>query len=209
MEYCGLGHMFPISNGMKKYIAEFFGTLVLTLVVAGSLVSGGGLPTYLLAGIIVGLFVFTIGHISGAHLNPAVTLGLFVFKKISKKDAVGYIVAQFAGAIAAMLLVNMMDFRLPTMTTDYALLPLLAEILGMTVFTFGIASVALSNRESHHAGFIIGGSLAIGAMLAGSLGSNGVLNPAVALGINSFGVAYLVGPILGSALGMWIYKKVA
>ncbi|HYC34404.1 MAG TPA: aquaporin [Candidatus Paceibacterota bacterium] len=193
---------------MKKYVAEFFGTLVLTLVVSASILSGAGLPTYLLAGIIVGLFVWTIGHVSGTHLNPAVTLALFTFKRIGKRDTVGYIVAQFAGAVGAMLLVSLLNFKLPQMATDYALFPLLAETLGMTIFAFGIASVALGGRHDH-AAFTIGGSLAIGAMVAGSLGANGIVNPAVALGINSFGVAYLVGPILGALLGMWVYKKVS
>lgn len=193
---------------MKKYVAEFFGTLVLTLVVSASILSGAGLPTYLLAGMIVGLFVWTIGHISGTHLNPAVTLALFTFKKIGKRDAIGYIIAQFAGAIAAMLLVSIMDFNMPKMATDYALFPLLAEVLGMTIFAFGIASVAIGGRHEHGA-FIIGGSLAIGAMVAGAMGSNGMVNPAVALGLNSFGVAYLVGPILGALLGMWVFKKVS
>ena len=71
---------------MKKYIAEFIGTFALTLAVAGSLAATGGIPTALVAGITLGLFVFTIGRLSGAHINPAVTIGAWSMKKISLQN---------------------------------------------------------------------------------------------------------------------------
>ena len=56
---------------------------------------------------------------------------------------------------------------------------------------------------------VVGGSLLLGIAVAALLGSNGVLNPAVALGIGSFNVMYVLGPILGSVLGMQLYKRLA
>ena len=87
---------------MKKYIAEFMGTAVLSLAVVGSIVNGAGFVTLLTVGITLGLLVATIGFISGAHVNPAVTLGLLSIKKIEWKEALTYIVAQFAGAALAL-----------------------------------------------------------------------------------------------------------
>jgi glycerol uptake facilitator-like aquaporin len=55
---------------------------------------------------------------------------------------------------------------------------------------------------------VIGGSLAIGATIAAGLGSNAILNPAIAFGIGSFGIAYIIGPIVGAVLGMWLFKAI-
>jgi aquaporin Z len=197
---------------MKKYIAEFIGTFGLTLAVLGSLSVQGSLPTVLVAGITLGLFVATIGIISGAHINPAVTIGAWSLKKIDHVDAILYILAQFAGAALAMLLgrMNSLGGALPS---DFSWVSIGAEFVGTIIFTFGIASIVLSKGSAEHtasrAPFVIGGSLTLGASLALALGSNAVLNPAVAFGIGSFGIAYIVGPILGSLAGMWLYKVLA
>lgn len=194
---------------MKKYIAEFIGTFGLTLAVIGSIVVEGTLETVLIAGITLALFVATIGKISGAHINPAVTLGALSLKKIKVNDAVLYIFAQFAGAALAILLTRFADTGV-AVESEFTLPALLAEIIGTAIFTFGIASVVLSSDSEHdksnRAPFVIGGSLILGASLALSLGSGGVLNPAVAFGVGSMSVVYFIGPILGSLAGMWIYK---
>ena len=151
---------------MKKYIAELLGTFTLALVVGLSLAGSFPPATPLLAGLTLGLFVYTIGAISGAHINPAVTIGAWSIKKIGNKDALWYIVAQFIGA----------------------------------------ASVVYNKAHAHVSGVVIGGSLLLGIIIAAALGSNGVLNPAVALGIGSFNLAYLFGPIVGAVFGMQAYK---
>lgn len=195
---------------MKKYIAEFIGTFGLTLAVLGSLVVEGSLPTALIAGITLGLFVATVGRISGAHINPAVTIGAWSLKKISLTDGILYILAQFAGASLAILIARFTGLAGAVGSADFTWPVLVAEIVGTLIFTFGIASVVLSkdsdSRAGGHAPFVIGGSLTLGASLALALGSNAALNPAVAFGIGSFGVAYIIGPIIGSLAGMWLYK---
>ena len=194
---------------MKKYIAEFIGTFGLTLAVLGSLSAQGSLPTVLIAGITLGLFVATIGVISGAHINPAVTIGALSLKKINLTDAVLYILAQFAGAALAMLIgkVNSLGGLL---ASGFSWASLTAEFVGTLIFTFGIASIVLSkdseDQKSNRAPLVIGGSLTLGASLALALGSNAVLNPAVAFGIGSLGIVYIIGPIIGSLSGMWLYK---
>jgi len=192
---------------MKKYLAEFIGTFGLTIAVMGSIAVDGGLATVLIAGITLGLFVATIGHISGAHINPAVTIGAWSLKKINATDAVLYIIAQFAGAALAVLVGNFCGLYTGATDISFTWPTLVAEFVGALIFTFGIASVILSkNQVSGHAPFIIGGSLTLGTSLALALGSNAILNPAIAFGIGSFGIVYIIAPILGSLGGMWLYK---
>lgn len=195
---------------MKKYIAEFIGTFGLTAAVMGSIAMQGSLPTVLIAGITLGLFVATIGHISGAHINPAVTIGVWSLKKISATDALLYIIAQFAGAALAILVGKFGGLATSASQIAFAWPAFVAELIGTILFTFGIASVILAKHHegkgSGHAPFIIGGSLTLGTSIALGFGSNAVLNPAVAFGIGSFGLAYIIAPVIGSLAGMWIYK---
>lgn len=95
---------------MKKYSAELIGTLFLVLIGCGSVVVAGQQVGFLgiafAFGLTVLVMVYAIGPISGCHINPAITVAMLVAKKISGKDAVGYIIAQCVGAIigAAILL---------------------------------------------------------------------------------------------------------
>jgi glycerol uptake facilitator-like aquaporin len=191
---------------MKKYIAESIGTFALTLVVALAL--GGMFPvaTPVLAALTLGLFVYSIGHLSGTHINPAVTIGAWSIKKITTSDAVGYIVAQFIGAAVALLLVSK-TVGMATVMVESNWAILAAELLGTLFFTFGIASVVYGKTPGQLSGIVVGGSLLLGITIAALLGSNGVLNPAVAFGIGSFNLMYVLGPILGSVLGMQLYKQ--
>jgi glycerol uptake facilitator-like aquaporin len=191
---------------MKKYIAEIIGTCALTLVVGLSLVGTFPVPTPVLAALTLGLFVYTIGHISGTHINPAVTIGAWSIKKISTQDMMYYILAQFAGAsIATILLVYTVGT--PTLTVTGSWTVFFAELVGTCLFMFGIAAVVYGKVQANLSGVVIGASLLLGITLAALMGSNGVLNPAVALGIKSFNLVYLFGPIVGSVLGMQAYKR--
>jgi glycerol uptake facilitator-like aquaporin len=196
---------------MKKYIVEFFGTCVLSLAVLGSITLAENLPGVLTAGITLGLLVFTIGKVSGAHVNPAVSIGAWSLRKISNSDLCFYILAQFAGAALALIIARLSEV-MPPLVALFSPTVLLAEILGTFVFTFGIASVVLATDADKAKTtdltppVVVGGSLTLGATIAAGLGSNGILNPAVAFALGSFGCAYIVGPIVGSLLGMYVYS---
>ena len=190
---------------MKKYIAEALGTFALTLVVALSLAGKFPVTTPVLAGLVLGLFVYTVGNLSGAHLNPAVTIGLWSVKKIKTDEAIFYILSQCIGAGLASLLASQ-TLGLAQLSVSNALMVGAAEFVGTFFFAFGIASVVYGKAPSLMSGIVIGGSLLLGISFAAMLGSNGVLNPAVALGIGSFNLMYLLGPICGSVLGMQAYK---
>lgn len=191
---------------MKKYLAEALGTFALTLVVALSLAGKFPVPTPVLAALVLGLFVYSIGHISGTHINPAVTLGLWSIGKIAPKEAAKYIIAQFIGALVAMFIARYSIAQMTTLTVAETLLVGFAELLGTSFFAFGIASVVFGRTAQTMSGIVIGGSLLLGITFAALFGSNGVLNPAVAFGIGSFGIMYIIGPIVGSILGMKAYR---
>jgi len=191
---------------MKKYFAELLGTFALTLAVALSLAGSFPVPTPVIAALTLGLFVYSMGHISGTHINPAVTLGLWSVGKIHLKDALMYIIAQFAGAAFAMLLASSLVAP-AQVSASSAFLTGVAEFIGTFFFTFGIAAVVFGKTPKEFSGIIVGGSLLLGIALAAGIGSNGVLNPAVAFGIGSFSPMYIIGPIVGSILGMWTHKS--
>jgi glycerol uptake facilitator-like aquaporin len=199
---------FVILIYMKKYIVEALGTFALSLVVALSLVGTFPVPTPVLAALVLGLFVYSVGHISGTHINPAVTIGAWSIKKIESKDALLYIVFQCIGAGLALLLVSS-TVGMPVLIATNTWAVVIAEILGTFFFTFGIASVVYSKTPSQLSGVVVGGSLLLGITIAALLGSNGVLNPAVAFGIGSLNLAYILGPIIGSVLRMQAYRNLS
>jgi glycerol uptake facilitator-like aquaporin len=194
---------------MKKYVGEAVGTGVLTMVVALALAGTFPVPVAVLAALTLGLFVYTLGHLSGTHINPAVTVGAWSIGKVSTDDMIKYVIAQAIGAGAALLLVQTMVADPAELIVGSGLEVGLAELIGTAVFTFGIASVVFGKAPAVMSGLVIGGSLLLGIAVAALLGSNGVLNPAVALGIGSFNIMYVLGPILGSVLGMQVYKRLA
>ncbi len=193
---------------MKKYIAEAVGAFTLTLVIALSLAGTFPVATPVLAALVLGLFVLTIGTISGAHINPAVTIGAFSIRKIEGRDALMYIIAQVIGAGVAMFAISS-TVGVAYLTVTNSLPVFLAELVGAFFFTFGIASVLCGNVSKDASGLVIGGSLLLGISIAALFGSNGILNPAVAFGIGSLNLSYILGPIAGSILGMQMYRYIS
>jgi aquaporin Z len=212
---------------MKKYIIEFIGTFFLVLVIgmAGyhhSLFGNPELLTPVAIGSILMAMVYMGGPVSGAHYNPAVTLGIMLRKKISGGEAIKYICAQLLGAIAAALTFYLffkstMGAPAPNPGFSSALKPLLLEML----FTFALTSVVLNVATTKKAagnsyfGLAIGFTVAASAIAAGPY-SGGAFNPAVtlgpmiidtAMGGSSLGNAwlYLVGQFTGAALAAWIF----
>ncbi len=190
---------------LRPLVAEFLGTFVLTLLVLLSITTPVGVGTPVLAALIVGTFVYTVGHISGTHLNPAVTIALSSLGVLNFQKAVSYILAQLLGAIAAMQFGLWFKGPGADIVVENTWMIVLAEALGAFLLVWGISSVVKGKVSEAASGLTIGASLLIGILLAWSLGSNGILNPAVAFGIGSFSLAYLVGPILGGLAGAWLY----
>lgn len=186
---------------LRALLAELLGTFGLTLAVfIGINNPAFPVPVPVIAGLTLGLFVYTIGPISGCHINPAVTIGLLSIGKVRLPDAAGYIVVQFVGAGIALAVGNVFFPTPQEMTGVTAAMPGFAELFGTAIFLFGIASVVLGRVPSNMSGIVIGGSLLLGISLAAHR-SAGVLNPAVAFGIGSFTHPYIWGPVVGAILG--------
>ena len=192
----------------QKLIAEAFGTFALALAVLTSLsMETPIIATPVVAGLVLGLFVYTIGNKSGCHINPAVTIGLWSINKVTTNDAVKYIVAQLIGALLAF---GLAAAALGTKSTGMApesMANFLAEAVGAVFFGFGIAAVVMGKVKDDIVGLVIGGSLLLGIIIAAGFGSIGVLNPAVALTLGVFNLSYVLGEIVGVTLGMNLYRR--
>jgi aquaporin Z len=188
--------------------AEFIGTFTLVMVVL-SLTQRTGFPYFVavMAGTVLAVMTLAVGSVSGAHLNPAVTIGLWTQRRIDTVKAIVYIATQLlAGLVALTLAEYLLDSPLKNIAGEkFEPRVFVAELVGTIIFTFGIAAVVSQGFKGFKKAFGIGASLSLGILTA-TLASNGVLNPAVALGIQSWSLAYVVGPILGSIIGMGLYS---
>lgn len=195
----------------KKYVAEFMGTFALSFIVLAAVASTSSLPLAVpvIAGLTLALFVYSIGPISGCHINPSVTLGLLSIRKISAREAGGYIIAQFVGGVAAFLVAKIFAITSPMTAGALDGRVFLAEMLGAFFFNFGIASVVYANVKEQISGLVVGGSLLFGVLVASLAGASGILNPAVALALNSLSLVYVLAPIFGAVLGFQVYRYVA
>lgn len=131
------------------------------------------------------------------------TLGLLSIRKVDTMSALAYLAAQFVGALVA-LGVGRLLFPAPAEVIAGGAFSIgMAELLGAVIFLFAIGSVVAGRVSRAASGLVIGTGLLLGIAFAAQ-GSNGVLNPAVALGIGSFSHPYVWGPIVGAAIGAWL-----
>jgi glycerol uptake facilitator-like aquaporin len=189
-------------------LAEAVGTFVLVLVVLN--VSRYQLPffTAIAAGVAVATFTGAFGKLSGANFNPAVTLGLFAIRKLTVFRAIGYLAAQAVAAYGAMRLYEyFVGHNLTNTTTPFHMQVFLAEFVGALVFSLGFVAVVVQKAGGMKASITIGAALFLGMLVAG-LGSNGLINPALALGVRAFDWNYFLGPVLGFGVGALVYVYV-
>jgi len=191
-------------------VAEFLGTATLAMVAMGAAkYFNFTAPWYvgLAVGVTLAALVGTIGKVSGAHVNPAITLGLWTLRRIPSLTAVAYIASQLLGGLAAFALFVYMtntDILSNGMATfDPRIFT--AELIGTAVFGFGVASVFMQKLDGMQAAFTIGASLFMGILVA-SVVAPGFLNPAVALAFNSWDKTTVIAPLIGSVIGMNVYS---
>lgn len=193
----------------KKYLAEFIGTLVLVLVACGVAVvlgcntPAGYIGTALAFGLVIVAMAYSIGNISGCHINPAVSLAMLINKKMSFKDFIGYVIAQILGAIcgAALLALftggfanlggNVVQSATGVGTVGSMLaqfgepislfIGLLAEIVLTFIFVIAILGVTSKKENSSVTGLVIGGALTLVHLLGVGITGTSV-NPARSIG---------------------------
>jgi len=188
-------------------VAEFLGTGILTAVVLAVSKSNIGIPYFvsLAVGLALATLATVLAPISGAHLNPAITLGLWSARRVKTIPALTYIVAQLLGAICAYLLYTYFVNSHWANSGKFESRVLVAEATGAFIFAMGWAATVYRRLEGGKAAFAVGASLTVG-MLVASVGSGGMLNPAVALGLRSWvWGTYVLGPVLGAIIGFNLY----
>jgi aquaporin Z len=228
---------------MKKYAAEFIGTCVLTLFGCGSAAISGGINGVLgifgiaaAFGLSIVAMAYVIGDVSGCHINPAVSLGVFLNGGMSKKDFIGYLVAQFLGGILGALILFSIEASCTGInvatnglgTNGYGSASFVGlnaggafftEVILTFVFVFTILGVTAHIKNSRIAGLVIGLTLTfvhiLGIPLTGtSVNPARSFGPALIAAIYDGGAAlsqvwvFLLAPLVGAVLAAFLYRLI-
>ncbi len=189
-------------------LAEALGSALLTYTVLAISHSGLGISYFIATavGTAFALMVLLLSNVVRGFFNPVVTLGLWSLRKIQTLEAAVYIGAQFLGAVgASALFVYLTDQKLQSIAEkSFNWRVLIAEAAGTFVFGFGVAAVLYRGYEGLKQAAGMGTALFLGILVAGA-GANGLINPAVAVGLQSWSKGYVLGPILGAVVGMNLY----
>src|SRR5690242_2100547 len=210
---------------MKKLIAESIGTFALVFAGTGAIVidevSGGSVThvgVALTFGLIVLAMIYTLGDVSGAHINPAVTMGFWFSGRFAGRDVLPYVAGQCAGAFAASGILRLL---FPQSTLLGATLPsgppwqsFVLEFLLTTILMFVILGVSTGAREKGiTAGIVVGSVIALEAMFAGPI-CGASMNPARSLApavvsthLQNLWI-YLAAPVAGAFAGIFLCRCV-
>ncbi|MBF0577129.1 MIP family channel protein [Dysgonomonas sp. GY617] len=221
---------------MKKYFAEMIGTMVLVIMGCGAAVFAGAEQPFTSVGTLGVAFAFglsvvamayTIGKVSGCHINPAITLGVFLSKRMSAKDAGMYIIFQVIGAIIGSAILYILAKDSASMTTltganGFAEDSLITAFIAETVFTYIFLMVVLGatskNGAGNFAGLAIGLSLVLIHIVCIPITGTSV-NPARSIGPALFDTIeggkalsqlwlFIIAPFLGAAIAAIVWKVI-
>lgn len=210
---------------MQRYISELIGTFALVFCGPGAIImndiSGGAVSHVGIAitfGLIVMAMIYSIGEISGAHINPAVTIAFWASGRFNKKEVFPYITAQVIGALLAS---SILYFLFPTHETQGATLPsdtatqsFILEVILTFILMFVIIKVSTGSKEiGTMAGIAIGGTVGLEAMFAGPI-TGASMNPARSIAPALFSGhtehlwLYIIAPIIGALLAIVVCKVI-
>ena len=198
---------------MKRYIVEFIGTFFLVATVGFSVQSGSTLAPLAIGSVLM-VMIFSGGHVSGGHFNPAVSLAMAIRGKLSVGDLIPYWIAQLAAGAAAAGVVLSILGKPAIGPAGFAVVPSLAVEF---MFTFALAWVVLNvatakgTAGNSFYGLAIGFTVLVGAVSVGGI-SGGAFNPAVGLGVTMMGLVktaqlpiYAVADLAGGAVAALAY----
>lgn len=214
---------------MKKYIAEFIGTLVLVLFGTGVAVLTGGnlIATSIAFGLAIVAMAYAIGGISGCHVNPAVSLAMAINKKLEWKEFAEYVIAQVLGALAGsgILYFILSNTSIGTKTlgangygslsiTNITLIgAIVVEIILTFVFVYTILGVTKDKEKSNVSGLVIGFTLTFVHLLGIAFTGTSVnparsLAPAIIMGGEAFSQVwvFIVAPLVGAVIAAFVFK---
>jgi aquaporin NIP len=204
---------------VKKYAAEFIGTFALVFAGTGAIVineTSNGAVTHvgvaLTFGLVILAMIYTVGDISGAHLNPAVSLGFFVAQRFPFREVIPYIGSQVAGAAAASILLHLLFPQNATLGTTFPagseMQSFVLELTLTAILMFVILGVSTGAAEKGiTAGIVVGAVIGLEAMFAGpicgaSMNPARSLAPALVSGHLEHLWIYLAAPVAGAFLGV-------
>jgi len=191
-------------------LAEFVATFLLaTVFIAAASYFNFTAPWYvsIAVGIAYAMTHTVFSKISGAHANPAITIGLWTLRKIPSVNAIIYVSAQLLGGVLSLAFV---EYVTGTDILSQGLSSVdgrifLSEMVGAALFGTGVAAVIMQKLEGLQASFTVGISLTVGVLIA-SIASVGYINPAVSLANNTWDLTVVIAPVIGVILGMNTYS---
>lgn len=206
----------------RKYLAELIGTFILVAVGSMTIVAAGAMSAPILVvvpfgfGLALMAAIQAVGHVSGGHFNPAVTLAALLDRRIDAMNALGYVVAQMIGAIAASVAILLIADQAAVQATanGFPEGKMVSAIVVEAVLTavFLLVILTVTKRAPGQAAFAIPATLTV-IHFAGIPFSGASVNPARTLGPALVGgtlggdfIVWLVGPLVGAVIGWAIYR---
>ena len=205
---------------LKIWLAEFIGTFALVFVGIGAIASGAGnLAVALAFGLTVSIMISAVGALSFAHFNPAVTVGFLVMGRINFMEFLGYWLAEFAGAITAVFLLQLfygpallepVAYGATLLAPDVSIWQGIGIEIVLTFFLMFVIATCVIQKQAV-AGVYIGWAVVIGAIAGGSL-TGASMNPARSFAPVLFSGewanhwVYWVAPIIGASLAAVVGK---
>ena len=207
------------SEALKKYLGEFIGTFALVFAGTGAIIineTSGGAVTHvgvaMTFGLIVLAMIYTVGDISGAHLNPAVSLGFYAAGRFPARELFPYIASQ---CIAALVASGVLRVLFPqnaslgiTIPSGPAAQSFVLELILTAILMFVILSVSTGSAEKGiTAGIVVGAVIGLEAMFAGPISGASMnparsIGPAIVSGQLQYLWVYLVAPVIGGWIGV-------
>lgn len=208
---------------MRKYLAEFIGTFCMVFCGTGAIIidqqTGGSITHAGVAavfGLIVSAMIYALGDVSGAHLNPAVTIAFWLSKYFPTKEILPYLLSQFSGAFFASLVLKFLfplnQFLGSTIPSGSAAQSFILEIILTFILMLVIIFTAKGSKEQGlFAGLAIGSVVLLEAMFAGpicgaSMNPARSMAPALISGHTEHLWIYLSAPVIGAALAIGAWK---
>jgi len=208
---------------MRKYLAEIIGTFALVFCGTGAIVinqeTGGAISHSGIAitfGLIVSAMIYTFGDVSGAHLNPAVTISFWAAKRFPAKEILPYVISQGAGAFIASLTLRFLfpanEMLGTTLPSGLPMQSFVLELILTYLLMLVIIHVATGSKEQGmFAGIAIGSVVLLEAMFAGpvcgaSMNPFRSLAPAIVSGHTEHLVIYLTAPVIGALLAVFTWR---